>query len=105
MEAQHPERRRLMPLKEANQVFGMQLRIFPELMDTVATLSGGRVGVLTAILNTVGEEISYDPEPETTPQRIREILGAPEDDSQLEQWRFDFWERMMSGPDDYSLLD
>jgi hypothetical protein len=93
IEAPKPLRERILPLDEAKSMFVMQLEIFPELMDEFETLSAKKIGVEMAIVETVGDEISYTPMEATTTQRIRQILGAPEDDSQLDKWRMHFWDQ------------
>ena len=73
--------------------FALQLELFPELMDEVITLAGGSLGMLRAIVETVGNEISYSPMEDTTTQRIRQIVGAPDDDLQRGEWRGNFWDQ------------
>jgi hypothetical protein len=87
------ERRRVLSFEEAANAFAMQLQIFPELLDEIAVLSGGSLGMVNAIMETVTEEISYTPGEDTTPQRVRSILGAPSGPEQLSEWRGHFWDQ------------
>lgn len=93
---QDNERDRILPLNTAWQVFGIQLEMFPELMAEIVRLAGGRAGVLHAVLESSADAISYDPMPETTPERIRGFVGAPEQDSELNAWREGFWEKIVA---------
>ena len=85
-------RTRRMEKNEAVSTFMLQLRLFPELMNEFVRLSGGSRGVVNALIDTIGEEISYNPEIDTTVSRIREIVHAPEEDNQLYEWRTKFWD-------------
>ncbi|HUD06868.1 MAG TPA: hypothetical protein VMR34_03190 [Candidatus Saccharimonadales bacterium] len=80
-------RQRVLSFEQAARTFAMQLQIFPELLDEVTALSSGKIGVLNAVMETVTDEISYSPMEETTPQRIRSIVGAPSETEQLDEWR------------------
>lgn len=93
MEGEPQERTRMIPFELAASTFAMQLKLFPNLLSEVTTLTGGSLGILNAIMITVSDEISYTPWEDTTPQRIRTILGAPEDRSQLGEWRANFWDQ------------
>lgn len=93
---QENERQRILPLNTARQVFGMHLEMFPELMAEITRLAGGRVGILHAVLESSADAISYDPMPETTPERIRGFVGAPEQDSELDEWREGLWEKIVA---------
>jgi hypothetical protein len=85
-------RERYMPLEQAMGLFSMQLQLFPELLAEVTTLSGGSIGVVNAIMETMGDSISYNPMTEITVHRVREVLNVPSDSTQLEEWRAQFWQ-------------
>lgn len=91
MEGSQPERRRVLSLEDATHTFLMQIDIFPYLLDEVMDLSGGAIGVLKAVIETVAEEISYTPLEATTRERIRSIVGAPADPDEMDAWRSSFW--------------
>ena len=91
---QNRERHRILTIKQAGSAFAMQLELFPELRSEFARLAGGSIGVVRAMMETIADEISYDdPMEQTTPERIRSIVGAPEDAEQLHEWREAFWDQ------------
>ena len=79
--------------EEAAGLFAMQLQILDEVKDEFARITGGNIGVANAVIVKMALAISEDPWADTTPERIREITGAPEADEGLEEWRIDFWDR------------
>ncbi len=85
------KRPRLFPLEAGMRAFSLQLDLFPEIRAEVDKLCGGAIGVFQAILVTIGDKYSYGDTETTTPQRIRELLGAPAEDRVLEKWRENFW--------------
>jgi hypothetical protein len=88
------ERRyRVLSVEEAGRTFALQLHLFPDLMSEFARLSGGSFGVAQAMMETIADEISYEAMEATTPERIRTIVGAPEDAEQLGEWRETFWDQ------------
>ena len=96
---QERQRRRILSTEEAGQAFALQLKLFPELMDEFAKLSGGSLGVMNALMHSIADEISYEPMEETTPERMRSIVGAPEDAEQLHEWRETFWDQYKAAQD------
>jgi hypothetical protein len=87
----NPADRFITPEKGAG-LFAMQLDIFPELRSEFELLSGGSIGVVRAIIEKMGDAISEDPMQETTVTRLRDVLGAPTDPKQLDEWRRGFWD-------------
>lgn len=85
-----PSQRFITPEKGV-ELFAMQATLFPELVDEISKLSGGSIGILNAIMLRMGDAISEDPTQNTTPARIREVLGVPEDPSALPEWQSTFW--------------
>lgn len=86
-------RQRLITPEDGTNLFATQLQIFPELLDEVYALSGGKIGVVNAIMIRMGDAISKDPERETTVSRIREALGVSADQTALAEWREEFWKQ------------
>ena len=72
------------------ELFGLQVQLLPELLGEVHLLSKGSPGLVVAIVERMGDSISEDPDIDVTPTRIREVLGAPEDESALPEWRETF---------------
>ena len=94
MEGDPQDRPRFISVEEGQQLFAMQMQVLPALQAEVIRLSAGKIGVIGAIINRMGDAVSLDPDVETTPALIRRTVGAPEDDdADLEPWRESFWKQ------------
>lgn len=91
-EPNQSEKRRVLPLETATRTFALQLQLFPELLKEFSKLSGGSIGVVNALLEKIGDEISYNPYEDMNPERVRAFAGAPVDDAELPAWREKFWD-------------
>jgi len=94
METSGEERLHFLRKEHATQLFATQLQIDSELLEEVHILSGGRPGLINAIIARVADANSYEPEAVTTPGRARSIIGAPEDYEQLDEWREGFVQQL-----------
>lgn len=74
------------------ELFVIQAQMFPEIIDEITLLSGGSIGLVNAIMLRMGDAISEEPMLETTPARMREILGVPEEPTALPEWQSTFWD-------------
>ena len=99
-----PNQRLITPDKGI-QLFAMQMEIFPQVSEEVTKLSGGSVGVLKAIIFRMGDAISEDPMQETTVDRVREVIGAPESEGELEEWRTAFWDAFKQEQENRSVAE
>lgn len=88
-----PSQRFINP-EEGEKLFGMQLQIFPELLEEVHFLSGGSPGLIKAIIGKMGEAISEEPDQDVTSGLIREVLGVPDDPRGTDEWRETFKEAL-----------
>jgi hypothetical protein len=83
---------RLITPDQGVELFIMQAELIPEVLEEVTVLSGGSIGIVKAIMMRMGDAISEDPMQETTPARIREVLDAPTEKSELPEWQSSFWD-------------
>ena len=88
------ERHRVMPLDRAEEVLVLQFKLFPELLKEFTTITGGITGLVGPMVTKLADEISYEPDFETTPSWIRRTLGAPTNDEELLQWRRNTWDEI-----------
>lgn len=93
------ERHRIISFEQAAEAFTIQLQSSPSLMAEFGRLVGSSVGIIDALIVNIANEISYTPVEETTPERMRDIVGAPDDPEQLDEWRVSFWDRYKADHD------
>ena len=79
-------------MDQALTVLSLYLQEFPEILDEIDKLSAGKLGVITAVFETCVDGISYDPMGDITPERVRQLVGAPAEDEELAGWRQPFYE-------------
>lgn len=85
-------RPRAIGFAEAASALTQQLESHQALMDEFMKLSGGRIGLIDALLETIADEISYAPHILPTPEQLRSIVGAPLNDEDLYEWQLGFWD-------------
>jgi hypothetical protein len=101
------ERQRYWSIEQSAEAVNGLIGIDEKLRHEVHSLADGSIGVIKAIKEKLADECSYDPAERLTPERIRSIVGAPEDPALLDSWRTSFYEpyrrkyRAQDHPDSY----
>ena len=85
--------------EHGTELFAMQVSLLPELALEVARLTGGNPAIISAVVVRMGQAISEEPMDETTVEYMREVLGVPEDEAQLGDWRRNLWDTLKAERD------
>ena len=86
------EAARVFPKEEGVSLFATQLELLPDIKAEFMHLSGRNPGTMLALMDRIGDKISFNPDFMMTPERLRVMVEAPANEADLPEWRGKVWD-------------